>query len=116
MNQYTTILKELREDHDLKQKEVAKIIGTTQQHYSRYETGGYEIPVYALCKLADYYGVSTDYILGRVSYSNATNKISKEIQKNPLIGEIFTDVISLSAEGQFAVRDYTNLHIIKEKA
>lgn len=54
MKHYTDILRELREDHDLKQKEVALIIGTTQQHYSRYETGGYEIPVFALCKLADY--------------------------------------------------------------
>lgn len=91
MMHYTEILKELREDHDLKQKEVAHIIGTTQQHYSRYETGGFEIPVFALCKLADYYGVSTDYILGRVTYANHISKIQKELKKNIILGELFSD-------------------------
>ncbi len=57
-------IKELREDNDLLQKDVAKILGTTQQVYSRYEKGENEIPVRHIITLARFYGVSGDYILG----------------------------------------------------
>ena len=67
MKPYHTILKELREDHDLTQKQVAEIIHTTQQVYSRYENGSNELPIRHLVALAQYYKVSTDYILGRGS-------------------------------------------------
>jgi len=60
-------LKDLREDHDLVQKEVAAILGVDQRVYSNYETGKREIPVRHLLKLADYYNVSTDFILGRTN-------------------------------------------------
>lgn len=58
-------LKDLREDMDLKQKEVADIIKTTQQQYSKYELGLRLIPLDKLIKLANYYNVSLDYIVGR---------------------------------------------------
>lgn len=57
-------LKDLREDHDLTQKEVAALLHITQQQYSRYELQIREIPVHLLYKLALYYNTSTDYILG----------------------------------------------------
>lgn len=60
-------LKDLREDHDLTQSEVAKILFTTQQQYSKYETGYREIPTAMLITLADYYNTSVDYILGRTN-------------------------------------------------
>ena len=66
-------LRELREDHDITQNELAKKIFTSQIQYSRWETGKYEIPVNILIMLADFYNCSTDYILGR------TNK--KEINR-----------------------------------
>lgn len=58
------IIRELREDRDLKQIEIAEILGTTQQVYSRYEKGINEIPVRHIIALCEYYGVSADYILG----------------------------------------------------
>lgn len=58
-------LRDLREDKDQKQKEIAAILGTDQRVYSNYETGKREIPAKFLSVLADYYGTSTDYILGR---------------------------------------------------
>lgn len=61
---YTTRLKELREDNDLKQKDIAKILGIDQQYYSQYERGINELPIRHLIKLCIYYGVSADYILG----------------------------------------------------
>lgn len=61
---YYRRLKDLREDHDLVQKEVASILGIDQRVYSNYELGKREIPVRYVIKLAKYYNVSTDYILG----------------------------------------------------
>lgn len=62
---YFRRLRDLREDHDLMQKEVAAILDIQQTVYSRYERGFQTIPVEHLLKLADYYNVSTDYLLGR---------------------------------------------------
>ncbi|HCK43548.1 MAG TPA: transcriptional regulator [Ruminococcaceae bacterium] len=55
---------ELREDNDLKQREIAKILNCSQRVYSNYERGDLDIPTEILIKLAKYYDVSTDYILG----------------------------------------------------
>ena len=60
-------LKDLREDRDLSQENIAKIINTTQQQYSKYELGIRLIPIDKLCILADYYNTSLDYILGRTN-------------------------------------------------
>ena len=58
-------IRDLREDHDLTQKQLAKILNCSQQVYSNYELGQRDIPTAILIKLADYYNVTTDYILGR---------------------------------------------------
>ena len=62
---YFPRLKDLREDKDLVQKEVASYLGIDQRVYSNYETGKREIPVKFVIKLADFYNTTTDYILGR---------------------------------------------------
>ena len=64
---YYPRLKDLREDKDLKQKEIASILGIDQRVYSNYETGKREIPVKFVIQLADFYKTSTDYILGRTN-------------------------------------------------
>lgn len=58
-------LRDLREDADLSQKRLAEILGMSQTGYSKYETGENDIPTHILIKLADFYGTSTDYLLGR---------------------------------------------------
>ena len=58
-------IRDLREDNDLTQEQIAQVLGCGQSIYSKYERGFLEIPIWALIKLADYYNVSTDYILGR---------------------------------------------------
>lgn len=57
-------LKDLREDGDLLQKDIAEILGVAQTTYSNYEIGERSIPIPALVKLADYYHTSVDYLLG----------------------------------------------------
>lgn len=59
MKTFCEIIRELREDRDLKQADVAKVLGTSQQYYSKYETGKYEMPIHCVTALADFYGVST---------------------------------------------------------
>ncbi|MBQ4428261.1 MAG: helix-turn-helix transcriptional regulator [Clostridia bacterium] len=62
---YQRRIRDLREDHDKTQAEIAIMLGTSQTMYARYERGASELPIRHLVKLADYYGVSTDYILCR---------------------------------------------------
>ena len=57
-------IRDLREDSDVTQKEIAKILSCSQQVYSNYELGQRDIPTDILIKLSAYYKVSVDYILG----------------------------------------------------
>ena len=57
-------IRDLREDHDLKQRELAEYLNCSQRVYSNYELGQRDIPTEILIKLAKYYHVSTDYLLG----------------------------------------------------
>ena len=57
----------LREDRDLKQEDIAQVLNCTQACYSNYENGKREIPYAVLNKLADFYNVSVDYLLGRTN-------------------------------------------------
>ena len=58
-------IRDLREDNDKTQTEIADLLHISQATYSRYETGDLDIPHSALQILADYYGTSVDYLLGR---------------------------------------------------
>ena len=60
-------IRDLREDADLKQRQLAEILNCSQVGYSQYELGKRDIPTDVLIKLADYYGVSVDYLLGRTN-------------------------------------------------
>ena len=61
---YIKMLRDLREDHDKTQQEIADILGTSQTMYARYERGANELPLHHLITLCRYYRVSADYILG----------------------------------------------------
>lgn len=64
---YENRLRDLREDMDLKQKALADMLNVHQTTYSDYELGRINIPMHVLHTLADYYNVSTDYLLGRTN-------------------------------------------------
>lgn len=61
---YAENIRALREDRDLKQKDIAELLQTTQQYYSQYETGKRALPIEHLITLCKFYNVSADYILG----------------------------------------------------
>lgn len=64
---YKQRIRDLREDKDLSQKEMAEYLQIHQTTYSDYERGNLNVPVAILHKLADYYGVSVDYLIGRTN-------------------------------------------------
>ncbi len=64
INDNLTRLKDIRKDRDLSQKDIAKVLNTSQVQYSRYEMGIRLLPIDKLVILANYYNVSTDYLLG----------------------------------------------------
>lgn len=70
-------LKDMREDHDLLQKQIAAVLGITRQQYGLYETGERSLPIDKLCILARYYNTSADYLLGLTDepkpYANSKN-------------------------------------------
>ena len=63
-------IRDLREDRDLNQTQVAKILGMSQTGYSKYETGENDIPTAVLIKLARFYNTGTDYLLGESNDPN----------------------------------------------
>ena len=63
---YIKIMRDLREDHDKTQQQIAEVLGTSQTMYARYERGANELPIRHLITLCRYYGVTADYLLGLV--------------------------------------------------
>lgn len=74
-------LREIREDRDLTQKDISRILNVSQVAYSYYEIGKRELPIDLLIKLSYYYNLSTDYILGltdeRIPYKRSNIKDSQ---------------------------------------
>ena len=64
MKTYVKRIRDLREDNDKTQKEIADVLGTSQTMYARYERGANELPIHHLITLCKFYKVSSDYILG----------------------------------------------------
>ena len=61
---YIKIMRDLREDADKTQQQIADYLGTSQTMYARYERGANELPIHHLIKLCEFYNVSADYFLG----------------------------------------------------
>lgn len=116
MKKYMEILRGLREDKDLKQTDIAELLGTTQQHYSKYETGEYELPLRVLAILADYYGVSADFIMGRTDCREGVDGLNKNVNENCTVGKLISDILSLNGTGRGAVIEYVELQKLKEKS
>ena len=85
MRSFLAKLRGLREDNDLTQTQVAKILGTSQTMYARYERGANEMPIRHLITLCKFYNVSADYLLGTTPNLKQKQKTVKKINR-------FTDV------------------------
>ena len=68
MASFADRLKELRKENGVTQKQIAELLGIAERNYRRYEAGGVDPSSSSTSILADYFGVSTDYLLGRTNY------------------------------------------------
>ncbi len=116
MKKCSEIIRELREDHDLKQSDIANVIHISQQQYSKYENEYVEVPLRVLTALADHYGVSTDYLLGRVDYSASVQALDAFLTDNAALATMLSSVQQLSPTNQNLIFDYVSLLVLKEKA
>lgn len=101
-------LRVLRESAGKTQGEISKLLGTTQQIYSRYETGKNELPLHHLLTLSSYYNVSTDYLLGRISYQRLPADFAKPLIPDVTIGEFVFRVSSFSNLSKKRLIEYVN--------
>lgn len=98
MRELQELIKELREDRDLKQKAVAAYLGISQQTYSNYENGHREIPTWVVAKLAQFYEVSTDYLLGTdIGYLGSIN-LRNSYLDNITMHDVIYDIQKLKEE------------------
>lgn len=106
MKELREMIRDLREDRDLKQKTVATHLGISQQTYSNYENGHREIPTWAVIALANYYKVSTDYLLGTDSdYPGSTN-LSSAYLDNITMHDVMYDLQNLKQEDRQDLMKY----------
>ncbi len=98
MKELRMIIRELREDRDIKQKIIAEYLGISQQTYSNYENGHREIPIWAVTKLSEYYQVSTDYLLGaNTEYLGNTN-LSEKYLGDITLHDVVFDIQKLNSK------------------
>lgn len=98
MKELRRIIRDLREDNDIKQKTIAEYLGVSQQTYSNYENGHRDIPIWAVVKLSKYYQVSTDYLLGAdFGYLGNTNLNGKYLG-DVTIHDVVYDLQKLNAK------------------
>ncbi|MCI8897611.1 MAG: helix-turn-helix domain-containing protein [Lachnospiraceae bacterium] len=100
MKELKQLIRDLREDHDLTQREVAAYLGVSQQTYSNYENGVREIPTNTVVALARFYKVSTDYLLNSNSgYLGNTNLSSTYLDETTL-HDIMYDIQGLDDDAR----------------
>lgn len=111
MKTLNAILRDLREDHDIKQETVANYLGISQQTYSNYENGRREIPIEAVRKLAKYYKVSTDYLLRSDTAYLGNLDMNAAYIDNLTMHDVIYDIQSLSeAERKDLIKYIRFLH------
>lgn len=105
------IIKNVREDRDLKQKDIAAILGVNQQYYSKYETGEYEIPTRHIVTLCKHYNLSADYLLGLIDYEIPIGNIENQDVNVKNLSKI---IESLNYKNKLSVKEYIDLIKTKE--
>lgn len=106
MKELHTVIRDLREDRDIKQKTVAAYLGIAQQTYSNYENGHRQIPIWAVIKLSEYYKVSTDYLLGADTGYLGNANLNGKYLGNVTMHDVVYDIQHLNARGRHDLLKY----------
>lgn len=113
------MIAELRKDKGLLQKELARLLGVSIGTVSNYETGVHNPEIETLIKLADYFNVSVDYMLGRIKFRADLSVLNDPVvddNKKLTSGELLNNILDLSVDGRKALIDYLELLKMKENA
>lgn len=108
------IIRKLREEEKLTQEYIAKRLGVVQQTYSNYEKGHTAIPLEYLSKLADYYEVSIDYMMGRTSFRKPATELNEEYSRNKTTGTVLSEMLRLETDSREKLLDYIEFLKFKE--
>ena len=106
MKSIIDLLRDLRVDHDLTQADVASLLGISQQHYSLYENGIYDLPLRHFVVLVDHYNISADYFLGRCSLQDKTGTDTIYVTKAYTASQLLSDTLSLDKTGREMLVQY----------
>lgn len=109
------LLRDLREDKDMSQREVAEVLGISQQQYSQYESGLSELSLRYFSKLAELFDVSADYLLGRTERSKDKSFKNVYVTRDCSCTKLMDSILMLSDDGRKSVVEYVELQRIKEK-
>lgn len=109
------ILRQLREDHELKQKDLAEHLGIVQQTYSNYEQGTSAIPLEYLVKLALLYQVSTDYLLGLTTFEKPVTDMDTPYAHGKTLGKVTSALLTLTPERRIQMLDYLSYLMTRQK-
>ena len=111
MKELHELIRDMREDRDLKQKTVAEYLNVSQQTYSNYENGCRNIPVWVVVALAKYYKVSTDYLLRTDSGYIGNTNLNSFYLNNMTMYDVMYDIQKLKPQGRRELIRY--LHYLK---
>lgn len=106
MKELRTIIRDLREDKNLKQKTIALYLNVSQQTYSNYENGHREIPIWVILKLSEYYKVSTDYLLGIDSGHPGNTKLNGKYLDDITLHDVVYDMQQLNTKNRYDLLRY----------
>lgn len=111
------MIAELRKDRGLLQKELAQLLDVSIGTISNYETGVHNPEIETLIKLADYFNVSVDYMLGRIKFKISLDALIQPVvdNKNLTAEAMLNDILTLSTDSKKALIEYLGLLKMKEK-
>lgn len=115
MKNVVELLRELREDNDLSQSDIAAVLGISQRYYSKYENGEHEFPLRHFIKLVDYYNVSADYLIGRCKFDEKSPLAALNVTRECTGEHLLKNILSLDEKSRQAVVEYVELQILKKQ-
>lgn len=106
-------LANLREEKGIYQKELAAILNVSPSTVSNYENDVHFPDIEILCKLANYFDVSTDYLLVRTDYRHNLNTLNHRLSKDYTVGDLINTTLELPQKDISNVVDYVNLLLMR---
>lgn len=106
---------DLREEKGIYQKELAAHLNVSPSTISNYENDVHFPDIEILCKLANYFDVSTDYLLARTDYRHNLNTLNRKLSKDYTVGDFLNTTLELPQKDISNVIDYVNLLIMRHR-